>query len=251
MAELDLSKRIVYRVDGMRDVRVRRDVVYKRDAGAELVMNIYAPAGLSGDARVPAVFFVHGGPIPADFMPPTQWGVFVSYGELAAASGLVGVTFNHRLFALTDYARAQADVAAAIEYVRSHAAELNVDADRIALWYFSGGGPLMTSMLRDRPGHVRCLLAFYAYLQPAEAQVRSKAAGLPIFIARAGLDQPMINETIEHFVQEALAGNATLDCMNHPTGRHGFDILDDDERSREIIARAVAFAQAHVRRSDR
>ena len=65
MAEPDFSKRIVYHVDGMRDVRVRRDVVYKRDAGTELKMNIYSPARLSGDARVPAVFFVHGGPIPA------------------------------------------------------------------------------------------------------------------------------------------------------------------------------------------
>ena len=72
MAEHDLSKRIVYRVDGMRDARARRDVVYKLDAGAELVMNIYSPAGLSGDARVPAVLFVHGDPIAADYMPPTQ-----------------------------------------------------------------------------------------------------------------------------------------------------------------------------------
>jgi dienelactone hydrolase len=251
MAERDLSKRIVYRVDGMREARVRRDVVYRRDAGAELKMNIYAPAGVPGDARVPAVFFVHGGPISADFMPPTQWGVFDSYGELTAASGLVGVTFNHRLFGLTDYERSQSDVAAAIEYVRGHAAELDVDADRIALWYFSGGGPLMTPTLRERPEYVRCMLAFYAYLQPEQAQVRGKSAGVPIFIARAGLDQPLINETIDRFVPEALAGNALLDLMNHPTGRHGFDILDDDDRSREIIARAVAFAQAHVRRSGR
>ena len=57
----------------------------------------------------------------------------------------------------------------------------------------------------------------------------------------------MINRTIDLFVQEALAGNAQLDLMNHPSGRHGFDILDDDDRSREIIARAVAFAQVHVR----
>lgn len=49
-------------------------------------------------------------------------------------------------------------------------------------------------------------------------------------------------------MQEALAGNAPLELMNHSAGRHGFDILDDDERSREIIARAVAFAQVHVRR---
>lgn len=270
MAERDFSKPIVYHVDGMRDVRVRRDVVYKRDAGAELKMNIYSPALLSGEARVPAVFFVHGGPIPEQYMP-TQWGVFISYGELAAASALVGVSFNHRLYAPSDFERSQADVAAAINYVREHAAELNVDADRIALWYFSGGGPLLSAVLRDRPSYVRCVLAFYAFLDmrhtvPADAdaakvaratelsaaaQVRAKGGGLPMFVARAGLDQPMINRSIDTFVQEALAGNAPLDLMNHPAGRHGFDILDDDERSREIIARAVAFAQVHVRRSDR
>jgi acetyl esterase/lipase len=271
MAETDFSKPIVYRVDGMRDVRARRDVVYKSDAGADLKMSIYAPARLSGDARVPAVFFVHGGPIPAQITPPTQWGVFVSYGELAAASAMVGVTFNHRLHAPTDYGRSQSDVAAAIQYVREHAAEFNVDADRIALWFFSGGGPLLSAFLRDRPDYVRCVLAFYAFLDlrgmaPADADaatlarvaalsaaahVREKAGNLPIFVARAGLDQPMINHTIDLFVQEALAGNALLEVMNHPTGRHGFDILDDNERSREIIARAVAFAQVHVRRSDR
>jgi acetyl esterase/lipase len=250
MAEPDLSKRIVYYADGMREVRVRRDVIYKRDGGTELSMNITAPQRLAGDARLPAVFFVHGGPIPVQMTPPTQWGVFAAYGELAAACALVGVTFNHRLYALTDYETAQSDVAAAIDYVREHAAELNVDADRIALWYFSGGGPLMTALLRDRAEYVRCLLGFYAYLSPAE-HVRNKVSGLPIFIARAGLDQPAINQSIERFMQEALAGNAQLDLMNHPTGRHGFDILDDNDRSREIIARAVAFAQVHVRRSDR
>ena len=251
MAELDLSKRIVYFADGMREVRARRDVVYERDGATQLSMNIYAPERLAGDARLPAVLFVHGGPIPAQMTPPTQWGVFASYGELAAACAMVGVTLNHRLYALTDYERAQSDVSAAIEYVRSHAAELNVDADRIALWYFSGAGPLLSPVLRDRPEYVRCVLAFYALLQPPTAHVRSKGAGLPIFIARAGLDQPMINQAIDGFVQEALAGNALLDVMNHPAGRHGFDILDDNDRSREIIARAVAFAQVHVRRSDR
>jgi hypothetical protein len=47
-------------------------------------------------------------------------------------------------------------------------------------------------------------------------------------------------------VQEALAANATLDFANHPQGRHGFDILDDDERSHEIIARAAAFVKTHL-----
>jgi dienelactone hydrolase len=190
------------------------------------------------------VFFVHGGPIPVEMTPPTQWGFFVSYGELVAASAFVGVTLNHRLHAPSDYGRSQSDVEAAIEYVRSHTAELNVDPDRIALWYFSGGGALLSAVLRNRPEHVRCALAFYPFLDVSE-----KARDLPIFIARAGLDQPMINKTIDLFVQEALAGNADLELMNHPTGRHGFAILDDNDRSREIIARAVAFVRSRTTES--
>jgi hypothetical protein len=50
----------------------------------------------------------------------------------------------------------------------------------------------------------------------------------PIFIARAGLDHPRLNGALDRFVQEALAKNLTLELMNHPAGRHGFDILDDD-----------------------
>jgi hypothetical protein len=29
--------------------------------------------------------------------------------------------------------------------------------------------------------------------------------------------------------------------MNHPRGEHGFDVLNDDARSREIIAHTILF----------
>ncbi len=55
-----------------------------------------------------------------------------------------------------------------------------------------------------------------------------------------------MNAGIDRFVEQALAANACLDVLNHPTGRHGFDILDDDARSREIIARAVEFLRSRL-----
>lgn len=63
------------------------------------------------------------------------------------------------------------------------------------------------------------------------AYVRQCAGDLPMFVARAGLDVAMINQGIDLFIQEALAGNASLDLANHSTGRHGFDCFDDDDRS--------------------
>lgn len=55
-----------------------------------------------------------------------------------------------------------------------------------------------------------------------------------------------MNAGIDRFVEQALAANACLDVLNHPTGRHGFDILDDNARSREIIARAVEFLRIRL-----
>src|SRR5262245_12116445 len=118
----------------MEDAVVRKGLVYKRDGDAELLMDVYAPPARQPHTRTPAVVFVHGGPIPREMMSPREWGHFVSYGALAAASGLVGIVFNHRLHAPTDYGTAQSDMKAAIEYVRSHADDLGVDPDRLAVW---------------------------------------------------------------------------------------------------------------------
>ena len=264
----NLGKRLVHRVDGMERVAIRRDIPYWQDGGVKLLMDVYAPAELPSGFRLPALFFVHGGPIPAEMLSPRRWGVFESYGALAAASGLVGVTFDHRLHDPGDYTRAQDDVRTAIGYVREHADELRVNPERIGIWVFSGGGPLLSWALRERPSYVGCLVAFYALLDlrhvtppnadPAvlerakalspAAQLEGWLAGSPMFIARAGRDSATINQSIDLFIREALTVNMQLDVANHPEGEHAFDARNDDDRSREIITRAIAFVQARLSR---
>jgi hypothetical protein len=84
--------RVVFTVPGMDAARVRRNVEYKLIDGQRLDADIYSPAG---PARLrPAVVLIHGGPVPR--IGAKNMGVFVSYGELLAASGLVAVVFDHR-----------------------------------------------------------------------------------------------------------------------------------------------------------
>lgn len=66
-----------------------------------------------------------------------------------------------------------------------------------------------------------------------------------MFIARAGLDNPEFNDGIDRFVQLALSKNLTVEVVNHATGHHGFDIEDDNDRSREIIRRTIEFIKTH------
>lgn len=262
----DLSLRIVYKTENMERVGAPRSVVYKSQDGIDLRMDIYTPPDVKADARLPVVLFVHGGPVPREMAAPTTWGIFQSYGALLAAAGLIAVTFNHRLHGLSDYERSQSDIADALGFVRAHAGELRADPERIGLWYFSGAGPQLSWLLREMPGYVRCAAAFYAMLDvrnllPPGADEKALAAAtalspvtylrssgpkLPLFVARAGQDSPMVNIGLDAFVHAALATNAELDFMNHPAGAHSFECLTDDQRTRDILASAITFMRRHL-----
>ncbi len=261
-------RRIFYQVSDMKRGEVRRDIIYKRTGDVDLKMDIYTPAGTSPEARLPGVIFIHGGPLPPDMRPyPKDWYSYVSYGELVAASDWIGITFNHRYHESQPFEQSLEDVQAAIEYVRGNAASLHLDADRLCLWAFSGGGPHLGQALHNRPSYVRCIVAYYAVLLDpwrekellptasdqeigelslARYLQEPATATLPILVARAGLDYPAINRVTDVFIREALAANSVLDLVNHSTGQHAFDVLDDNARTREIIGKTVEFLRVHL-----
>ena len=246
--------------------------VYRGEGESQLRMDVYAPPALGRGERRPAVFFVHGGPIsPALPLAPTEWGVYRGYGALAAASGWIGVTFNHRFWGYDHLETAADDIAAAVAYVREHADRLRVDADRLCLWAFSGGGPLLADALRVPVAYLRCLVAYYAVLDlrplaSAEGVTGSVAADdaaallahccrgrtgdepNPLLVARAGHDDPSLNAASDAFIQAALAANLPLDALNHPAGYHAFDVRNDDARTREILEHTLSFLHAHLDR---
>jgi dienelactone hydrolase len=200
-------------------------------------------------------------------MSPKDWGGYQSYGRLAGASGFVGITFNHRFYGSKEAADAAGDVDALVAHVRANAEALRVDPDRLALWAFSGGGTFLSRPLAQRPTHVRALVSYYAILDnrvppPGAPNVLSDeerralspaaqlAPGAPfpyMLIARAGKDNPLLNATVDTFLREALAAGVPLELLNHPTGQHAFDILDDDARSKEVLARTLEFLKTHLR----
>ena len=268
MADEFYLRSLVYPIPEHRPARVQSDLVYKRANSTVLKMDVYTPADLAEEVQLPAVLFVHGGPVRPDLsFTPKDWGVYQSYGRLMAAFNLAGITFNHRLFAAGDLPKSADDVMDALRYVRDNSRKLNVDPNRLCLWGFSGGGPLLGFALRGALPFLRCWLAFYARLDLRNGSPQTLAAlsaedvrrfsailaleegglvNLPMFVARAGQDRPVLNETIDAFVQKALAMNKPLTLVNHASGRHAFDVVDDDVRTREIIEMAIAFIRVHV-----
>jgi len=258
---------VVMTLPGMDAVTVLANQRYASASDANLLMDVYQPPGLKADERRPVVFFIHGG--AGSESRPKDWGIYKSWGRLAAASGFIGVTFTHRLgYPKPLLAESAQDVGEAMDFVRTNAARLHADPDRVCLAAYSAGGPLLTMGLDEKRPQVRCLVAFYAFLdvqqsnlhrdnEPA-ARVRAfsmiehlgepRARSIPMFIARAGRDEiPTMNDSIDRFIARAVRENANVVVWNHPTGVHGFDNQNDDPRSREIIAAALGFMGTHLR----
>jgi acetyl esterase/lipase len=257
---------VVYRVPGMDKVIVKSDLKYTTANDPNLLMDVYIPQGLAKGERRPAVLFIHGG--AASALKPKDWGIYKSWGRLVAASGMTGVTFTHRLgYPKPLLAEAAGDVSAAINYVRANADSLNIDKDRLCLAAYSAGGPMLSIAMREKPEYVKCLVAFYAFLdiQQSEPHRANETPEMvkrfspityltndvgklpPIFIARAGLDEvPTMNDSIDRFIHEAISRNASIIVANHPLGVHGFDNQTDDDRSREIIRSAIEFMKLHL-----
>jgi len=195
----------------------------------------------------PAVVLVHGGPIPADQRPtPRDWPVYRGYGSAIAARGAVGVTVDHRLHDLASYPVAAGDVAEAVQLAR---ADPRVDPERVAMWFFSGGGLLMADWLRTPPDWLRCVAATYPVLAPLPgwevdarfrpAEMIASAGDLPIVLTRAGRERPQVAATVETFTTAAGRCGAQLEIIDVPGGQHGFDMLDHTDESRDAVRRAL------------
>ncbi|MBJ7902910.1 alpha/beta hydrolase [Streptomyces sp. DSM 110735] len=206
-----------------------------------------ADVDVDADTPRPAVVFVHGGPVPAAQRPtPRDWPLYTGHARYAASQGVVGVTVDHGLHALTDYARAAADLAAAVDLVRAHP---RVDADRIALWFFSGGGLLMSDWLAAPPPWLRCVAASYPVLAPlpgwnaVDARFRPvtavRSAGeLPVVLTRVGQEYEPIADTVAAFLSAARDADTLVVTVDVPSGQHGFDVADPTDESRRAVVSA-------------
>ncbi len=268
---------VVYRLPGMDTVRVRTNITYKNVDETELQLDLYTPA--DEQETHPAVILIHGdgrGPVFANLK---DHGQYTSWGRLIAACGLSAITANHRRTnQLHDVVGSANDIDDLITYVLDHSNELGIDADRLCIWMCSMGTPFaMRAALNEAPPYIKAIVCYYGmtelqayydalYNDPdnetgippeftiadfdefsaSDLLIRRPDNIAPIFIARAGLDRPELNDALDAFIALALDQNVNLTVINHPTGQHAFDILNDNMRSREIIQATLTFMQEHL-----
>lgn len=227
-------------------------------------VDLYLPEGGEGPddgsgavVPRPAIVFVHGGPVPAEARPtPRDWPGVRGYGEHAARLGAVGVTLDHRLHHLGAYRDAAEDLVEAVDLVR---ADPRVDGERLALWFFSGGGPLAADWLAAAPPWLRCVAATYPILAPLPnwglsgdrfrpaAAVRAAAgAAPPVVLTRVGREMPEIAATVAEFLAAAGESGAPVEVVDLPDGEHGFETTDHGDAARRAVEEAMRRVCAHL-----
>jgi dienelactone hydrolase len=109
------------------------------------------------------------------------------------------------------------------------------------------GSQLLPAILQ-RSEAIKTLVLYYTLPESkSSAALWQKIFGkIAVCAAKGGLDRPNINQSIDRFVARARAAQAKIEVFEHTTGQHGFDVLDDDSTSREIIAKTIAFVKAHT-----
>lgn len=256
---------VLYTLPGMEEVSVERGMTYKTVDGEDLKVDVYYPGGLLPGATRGAVLFVHGGSYPEQVEHINQSRPYISWCQLVAASGLIAVMFKHRTDeGYSKLPEAASDIDDLMAYVRSQSATLHINPGALAIWTASSGPPSgLRTALRDTPAYIRGIVSYYGvmsllnrtYFTYSEEEVpllrefsptyhlsqQDPTKIAPLFLVKAGLDRAFLNESIDEFVTIASQRNIPITFMNHPTGEHSFDILNNDARTRAIIKATLAF----------
>ena len=229
-----LNDRCVLALPGMDKVTVRSGFPFKTAGDRRLEFDLYLPPAAGGGAAPPLVVFANGVGDPE--IPLKSWGIYKSWARLAAVSGMAAVLHNSR------QGQAAEDVADLLAHLRARAAELRFDPDNVALWACSANvGVVMPYAMDPKNSFLKAVVLYYGALDPLLIR-----GDLPLFVGRAGLDNPRFNGAIDAYVAKAVAANAPIQVVNLPGGHHAFDAFDDNDASRAVVRQTLAFMKEHL-----
>ena len=114
----------------------RKDVEFARPGGTPLLLDLHVP---DGPGPFPAAILIHGGGFDQGSRSTNVRPLF----DILANAGYAWFSIDYRMAPQFRFPQASEDVATAIRWLRSHAAEYHVDASRIVLIGESAGGFLV------------------------------------------------------------------------------------------------------------
>jgi triacylglycerol lipase len=135
-----------HEVEPYAGVVVRRDQRYGGHERNRL--DVFTPQ--QGSAPRPAFVFVHGGGFVGGDKRTPDSPYLDNVALWAARHGMVGVNITYRLAPEFQFPAGSEDLAAAVRWVRAHAAEIGADPDRVFLMGTSAGAVHVANFIAHR-----------------------------------------------------------------------------------------------------
>ena len=197
--------------------------------------------------RPPVVVLVHGlFPEPPP-VSPRHTPFFRAYAAQLVQRGVAAVVLDHELTGGMHYPEAAATLDRTLSAVR---AESTVDGGSVAVWFFSGGGPLAYPPLAAGHPWLRCVALTYPLL-PVE-----DIPGWPsLSDALHGLDRtPLVLTVVDDELPDFVAGQRALLAAAPPGlstievsgAQHGFDTGPDTARGQAAVVAALDAVAGHL-----
>ena len=228
-----------------------RTIVYKTVNGRSLHLHVFGPMGHQATDRRPAFLLIHGGGWTGG-----NARKFYPFADHFARLGMVGVSLEYRLINArqgTTVFDCVKDGRSAVRYLRAHAPELGIDAQKIVVGGGSAGGHVAAGTALfdgiDEEGEdtsVSCtpnaLVLYYPVIDTSPDGYGQKKIGerwrelSPVDNVKANLPPTILfhgtGDTVTPYEgakrfseQMQKVGNA-CEVVSHDGGRHGYFIFD-------------------------
>jgi hypothetical protein len=203
-----------------------------------LTMDVYYPPDFDFSSPAPAVVFVN---VFGAFGNTRlkDWGPYVSWGQLAAASGLIGINYDHNEF--TNDPRT--DLRDLIAFIETNAPMLGVEKDHLCLWSASSNTPYALEVLLDKEGEYQQVLSCAVIYYGDAIETDYFPTGLSLFIVNVREDS---NNFLDKFANKAKEAGLTVELIMYEGGKHGFDYKQDTEETRDIVSRTLEFMKENL-----
>lgn len=209
-------------------VRVQTNVTYAASGTTTLAMDVYQPPASAG-SRFPALIFFNRA-TGADRSGGMS-GFYAQWAKAAASRGIVGILPDLR------QASEAADFRLLLDHLRERGPQYGIGA--IAVYAASGNVSAALPALQDPSlTAVRAAVIYYG-----TGQVSRFRLDLPLLYVRAGLDRPPVNARIAELSAQAIAQNAPVTLLNYAGGHHGFEAVDDNDATRQVIEQTLDFVR--------
>ena len=256
---------VVYKVPGMDNVIVKKDIPYQDIAGTALKMDIYYPPKFDFKNKIPAVVIVLGYPdvagkklLGSEFKNYSQ---YISWCRIIAASGMAAIAYES--------VNPEKDIISLSNYLKANNEKLKIDIGNIGAYSCSAHTiTAMAYILSNSNNFIKCAVNYYGLILPEDfiympqLDTISKQMGfmtpkipkpeewrkdVPIMIVSAGKDYvPFSNPSVADFVSKAIIQNLPVTLIHYANGQHVFDALDDNETTRMIIKTTLDFWKFHL-----